>query len=119
MIDAKVVLLLSHKKSTYHHALDTLCLNEKWSFYFKNYSNPRYFFTIEEYKELLINAGLEVVSLNEKAMTHQFDSIQALKGFLSASMAQVKEIPLPMKETFLDDFCIEFLTQKIGNTEMK
>jgi ubiquinone/menaquinone biosynthesis C-methylase UbiE len=54
--NARIVLLLSHRKSSYHLTLDTLCASPKWSSYFKEYINPRSFFTKEHYNNLLLSA---------------------------------------------------------------
>lgn len=110
-LDARIILLLSHKKSAYHHTLDILHASPKWLSYFNNYINPRSFFTKEQYNELLANAGLSVVSLNEKEMTYEFTSLADLKAFFSASMANIKQIPSALKKEFLDDLCVEFLKQ--------
>jgi hypothetical protein len=56
---------------------------------------------------------LEVSSLEEKEMTYEFKSIDELKSFLAASMANIKQIPPHLKDDFLEDYCIEFL--KISN----
>ncbi|MBV8802177.1 MAG: hypothetical protein JO131_04305 [Gammaproteobacteria bacterium] len=66
-----------------------------------------------------MHAGIEVFSLNEKEMTYEFNSIDALKDFLSASMANIKQIPILFKEEFLEDFCIEFLKQSNCNNNHK
>jgi len=78
-LNARIILLLSHRKSIYHHTLDVICHHPTWLPYFKNYISPRSFFTEEEYHELLINAGLEVTSLNDREMIHEFNSIDELK----------------------------------------
>ncbi len=109
--DAKIVLLLSHRKSYYHFTLDTLCSSSTWSTYFQNYSNPRSFFTKDQYAELLSSSGLGVILLKETEMIYEFSSIAELKSFLSASMANIKQIPEHLKEDFLEDFCVEFLNQ--------
>jgi SAM-dependent methyltransferase len=106
--NGKIILLLSHKKSQYHHTLDTLCSQEKWSHYFKDYLNPRSFFEVKEYDTLLKEAGLDIASLNEREMTHHFDTVEKLKEFLGNSMANIKQIPQDKKNEFLDDFCKEF-----------
>ena len=106
--NGKIILLLSHKKSQYHQTLDILCSQEKWSQYFKDYLNPRSFFEVKEYDIFLKDAGLEVESLVEREMIHNFDSVDKLKEFLGSSMANIKQIPLDKKNEFLDDFCKEF-----------
>ncbi|MEO8402374.1 MAG: methyltransferase domain-containing protein [Gammaproteobacteria bacterium] len=106
--NGKVILLLSHKKSQYHHALDIVCAKDKWKNYFKSYVNPRSFFELKEYETLLKNAGLNVTSLVEREMVHNFESVEKLKAFLGSSMANIKQIPQDQKDEFLDDFCKEF-----------
>lgn len=106
--NGKAVLLLSHKKSHYHNALDVICKNEKWNKYFKDYINPRSFFEVNEYQKLTEDAGLKIASLTEKEMVHRYDSVEKFKAFLSASMANIKQIPDSLKNEFLDDFCAEF-----------
>lgn len=108
--NGKIALLLSHKKSTYHHALDAVCTQKKWQPFFKDYVNPRSFFTIAEYENLLEEAGLAFQPLIEEEMTYNFDSVEKLKAFFNASMANIKQIPADKKTEFLDDFCKEFLT---------
>jgi len=108
---AQVILLLSHRKSHYHIALDTLSFSSKWAKYFTHYANPRSFFTKEQYQTLLKDSGLEEVSLMENEMTYEFTSIKDLKSFFSSSMVNIKQIPDHMKEYFLEDYCAEFLKQ--------
>lgn len=105
----KAILLLSHKKSTYHHALDNVCCHPTWNFYFKNFENPRSFFTVDMYKKLLQEVKLKISLLLEEEMTYIYESKEALKSFFRSSMAQVKEIPDDLKEQFLEDFSNEFL----------
>lgn len=107
--NANIILLLGHKKSTYHQILDIICGNIKWACYFKNYINPRSFFDPILYKEMLIRSGLNVISIAEEEMTYHFDSQEKLKGFLNASMANIKQIPEDKKEDFLEDYCDAFL----------
>lgn len=107
--NAKIILLLSHKKSNYHFALDAVCSNPKWSRYFEGYVNPRSFFECDKYREMLEKAGLEVDSLLEKELTYHYDSLVQFKAFVSSSMANVKQIPEEKKEDFLEDYSKEFL----------
>jgi len=106
--NGEVILLLSHKKSRYHHALDIVCAKDKWKNYFKDYTNPRSFFELKEYEALLKKAGLNILSLMEREMIHKFDSTEKLQAFLESSMANIKQIPQDKKAEFLDDFCKEF-----------
>jgi ubiquinone/menaquinone biosynthesis C-methylase UbiE len=111
----KAILLLSHKKSFYHFALDVTCAQPRWQAYFKEYKNPRSFFELGEYKALLKDAGLEVEDLVEREMIHHFNSIEKFKSFLASSMANVKQIPLDQQDDFLNDFCKEFFKQSNCN----
>jgi ubiquinone/menaquinone biosynthesis C-methylase UbiE len=115
--NAKVVLLLSHKKSFYHHALDNICSSDKWCSYFKDYVNPRSFFDIDVYKDMLIQSGLDVTSLVEEDMSYNFDSKESLREFFSSSMANIKQIPQDKKDEFLVDYSEEFLKQLGCNTQ--
>lgn len=108
---AQIVLLLSHRKSQYHQVLETICTSEKWAVFFKDYKNPRSFFDIKYYKHLLINSGLEVISLIEEEMTYFYQTPNELKEFFNASSAQIKLIPDYLKESFLNDFSNAFLEQ--------
>lgn len=112
---AQVVLLLSHRKSQYHIALDVLSISSQWSKYFINYENPRSFFTKEQYRMHLQDAGLQEVSIIENEMTYEFTSIIELKSFFSSSMANIKQIPDYLKDDFLEDYCAEFLKQSKCN----
>ncbi len=107
--NAKVVLLLGHRKSLYHEALESVCAKPAWRPYFQDYINPRSFFDVDSYKEMLKKAGLAVNSIKEEELTHSFDSREGLKGFFSSSMANVKQIPDTEKDKFLSDFCDEFI----------
>lgn len=109
--NAKIVLLLSHKKSLYHNTLDQVCFNTKWKNYFKDYENPRTFFEPDTYKALLINNGLNVIELVEEEMTYTYHTRDQLKAFFESSMANTKQIPSYKKDEFLDDFCDAFIDQ--------
>lgn len=106
---AQIALLLSHKKSLYHHVFDKICSSAKWKEFFLDFENPRAFFESDAYKDMLVETGLEVLELSEEEMTYTFHSITQLKGFLRAAGSQIKLIPNPRKEEFLDDFAMEFL----------
>lgn len=108
---AQIALLLSHRKSLYHLVLDKICSSNKWSVYFKDYISPRSFFEITNYERLLVKAGLNVINVVEEEMTYYFQSPKELKDFFSAAGAQIKLIPIELKEGFLNDFANEFLTQ--------
>lgn len=101
---ANILLLLSHKKSLYHHTLDAVCSSPSWSKYFTDYINPRSFYDCDTYGQMLTQAGLQVTSLIEEEMTYYFDSPEMFKGFLQASMANIKVIPNNELDSFLEDF---------------
>ncbi len=109
--NADIVLLLSHKKSTYHHTLDKVTQNSKWFDLFKDYINPRSFFEMNIYKAMLAKAGLNVISISEEEMTYHFENQESLKEFYRASMANQKQLPENRKEEFLDDVSEEYLSQ--------
>lgn len=106
---AQIAILLSHRKSLYHHVLDTICVSNKWRAYFLDFINPRSFFEQNAYKEMLITAGLQVVELSEEEMTYIFRSKEQLKNFFSAAGSQIKQIPDNKKTEFLNDFLYEYL----------
>lgn len=106
---ARIVLLLSHKKSIYHHALDVICENVKWSSYFKDYETPRLFFSPDIYRNFLEEIGLNVIMFGEEEMTHIYESAEQLKSFFNASMAQLKQIPPHLQDEFLDDLTDELI----------
>lgn len=115
----QVALLLSHKKSTYHHVLDKLCASEKWRDYFRDFVSPRSFFEIDNYKQMLVSAGLKPVELIEDEMTYKYSSKEQLKGFFSAAGAQIRNIPELRKNEFLTAFADEYLKQvNCGDDEM-
>ncbi|WP_162261889.1 methyltransferase domain-containing protein [Legionella adelaidensis] len=107
----QVAILLSHKKSEYHIVLDNLCTSDKWKAYFANFESPRYFFDPDNYKEMLLRAGLHIVEFIEEEMVYTFQTTRQLREFFSASGAQIKQIPEEKKEEFLNDFVAEYLKQ--------
>lgn len=108
---AQIVLLLSHRKSTYHLVLDKLCSSDKWRQYFKDFLSPRLFLCAETYKEMVTKSGLNVIDILEEEMTYSFKTKEQLKEFFSAAGAQIKLIPDMLKNSFLDDFATEFIKQ--------
>lgn len=108
---AQILLLLSHKKSLYHQVLDKLCSSSKWSNYFTNFTSPRLFFELDDYKKMVINSGLEVLEISEEEMTYSFQSKRQLKNFFNAAGAQIKQIPEAKKDEFLNDFAAEYLNE--------
>lgn len=102
--DAQIALLLSHKRSDYHHMLDKLCTSLKWRRYFNNFINPRLFFSKTDYEQLVKKSGLCLKNIQEKEIAYRFESKTQLKAFFSAAGAQIKLIPAERKEEFLDDF---------------
>lgn len=107
--NAGIALLLSHKKSLYHHTLDSVCSNRTWKAYFSDYTNPRSFFEKEAYETLVKNTGLNVVSITEEEMIYHFETRDALIGFFRASMANIKQIPESRKEAFLEDMASTYI----------
>jgi ubiquinone/menaquinone biosynthesis C-methylase UbiE len=107
---ANIILLLSHKKSLYHHTLDRICSTNRWDKYFSNYVNPRSFFEKNDYEYMLKEAGLNVTSITEEEMVYCFNTPEKLKAFFRASMANVGQIPKNEKENFLGDFAMEYLS---------
>lgn len=108
---AQIALLLSHRKSLYHLVLDKVCASDKWSVFFKEYVSPRSFFDINSYEQLLVKSGLNVINIIEEEMTYYYRNPKDLKEFFNAAGAQIKFIPLDLKEQFLNDFVNEFLNQ--------
>jgi trans-aconitate methyltransferase len=106
---AKIILLFSHKKSLYHDMLDHICNSEKWKSHFKDYVNPRSFYTKESYQEMLEKEHLIVLSVVEKEMSYQFQDTTALKKFFNSSMSQVTHLPIEKREEFLSDFTSELV----------
>lgn len=112
--NAQVALLLSHKKSRYHHVLDKICSTQEWKDYFSNYISPRSFFERSHYESLLKESGLMIKAIHEEEMTHHFDSPEALKAFFRASMSQIKQIPSSKQSDFLEDFTNAYLADLAG-----
>lgn len=108
---AQIALLFSHKKSVYHKVLDKICASGKWKPYFSTYDNPRSFFNVNAYKEILKNAGLKVIDIIEEEMTYYYKTPKLLMEFFNAAGSQIKLIPESMKNEFLNDFVNEFLSQ--------
>lgn len=108
---AQVAVLLSHKKSKYHLALDAICSIRKWKEYFHDFINPRLFIESNDYKEMIIKSGLQLIECTEEEMTYTFKSIEQVKDFFSAAGSQIKRIPDNRKDEFLDDFVTEYLKQ--------
>lgn len=106
---AQVALLLSHKKSLYHLVLDNLCSSSKWKNSFIDFVSPRLFFNLDDYRDMLVKSGLEVVDISEEEMTYSFQSKEHLKDFFSAAGSQIKQIPEARKAEFLNDFVSEYL----------
>jgi ubiquinone/menaquinone biosynthesis C-methylase UbiE len=107
---AKIVLLLSHKKSLYHHILDKICSAKPWDKHFSDYVNPRSFFEKNNYENMLKQSGLTVTSITQEEMIYHFDSTEKLKAFFRSSMANIKHIPNDKKEKFLADFTLEYIS---------
>lgn len=107
----QIMLLLSHRKSLYHHVLDKICSKDKWSSFFTDYITPRSFFDPKDYRDIVLNAGLQINELSEEEMTYHFQNKEQLMEFFSAAGAQIKQIPNELKSKFLSDFADEFLNQ--------
>ncbi|KTD27186.1 MULTISPECIES: class I SAM-dependent methyltransferase [Legionella] len=111
---AQIGLLLSHRKSLYHFILDKLCSNHKWKDCFLDFVNPRAFFELRDYKNMLIHSQLHIVELSELKMTYTFKSKEQLQDFLCAACAEIKRVPNDRKSTFLNDFAIAYLNEVQG-----
>lgn len=109
--NAQIALLLSHKKSQYHHVLDKICSSSNWSDYFIDFESPRSFFPPEQYEEMIIKSGLQIVELSEEKMTYTFKTKTQLKDFFNAAGSQIKQIPAAKKNEFLDNFVTEYLNE--------
>lgn len=108
---AQIALLLSHKKSLYHLILDKICSSKKWKDYFIDFINPRSFFDPIDYKEMVVQSGLEVIEMSEEEMTYSFKTKEQLKEFFNAAGSQIKQIPESKKSDFLNDFVEEYLKE--------
>lgn len=108
---AQVALLLSHKKSLYHLVLDKICSSSMWKNYFIYFISPRSFFEPRDYKEMLVESGLEVIELCDEKMTCSFKSKVQLQDFFHAAGAQIKQIPEAKKSEFLNEFVDEYLKE--------
>lgn len=107
--DADIILLLSHKKSLYHFVFDVIIKSDKWAKYFTDYVNPRSFFEVDNYKNMLEKSNLTVTSITEEEMIYHFENRESLKNFYRASSSYLKKIPEDESEKFLDDVCDEYL----------
>ena len=108
---AQIALLLSHKKSLYHLVLDKVCSSIKWKDYFTDFVSPRSFFDPDDYNEMVVRAGLDVVDISEEEMTYSFKSKAQLRDFFNAAGSQIKLIPDAKKPEFLNDFVDEYLSE--------
>ena len=109
--NAQILLLLSHRKSLYHFVLDKICLDTKWSVYFKEHIDPRSFFDPCIYRDMLTRSGLEVSEIEEEEMTYTYSSKELLGDFFKSASSNVKLIPEHLQDEFVTDFSEEFVTQ--------
>jgi trans-aconitate methyltransferase len=108
---ALIALLLSHKKSLYHHVLDKLCSSSQWNHYFIDFISPRSFFDPYDYSEMLAQSGLKVIEIFEEEMTYAFKSKEQLKNFFKTAGAQIKKIPEDKQSDFLNEFVNQYLQE--------
>lgn len=101
---AQIALLLSHKKSLYHEVLDALCSSDEWSLYFKDQKSARQFFSADFYRELLVESGLDIISLNEEEMIYHFESKESVAAFFAAAGSQPTLLPSSKRSRFISDF---------------
>lgn len=109
--NAQIHLLLSHKKSLYHQILDALMMSDKWKRFFTHFVNPRAFFSLDHYKQMIERSSLKVVNITETERHYFFKTEEKLQDFFSAAGCQIKYIPQELKNEFLNDFSKAFLKQ--------
>jgi ubiquinone/menaquinone biosynthesis C-methylase UbiE len=102
-------IILIPLKHELHDIIEQIASTQKWSTYFKDFTNPRVFLTPEQYSKLFDISGLEKQIFSVENMAYTFHTKQELMSFMGAAIPHMKVIPKLRHEEFLDETVSHFL----------
>lgn len=86
-----------------------LVKTDRWASYFPNYKHEKPYYTANEYKLLLEQAGLTVEKISEDSTYTYFKNRDALIGFFRPLCNFIYHLPPALQEQFVDDVVDEVL----------
>lgn len=90
--------------------IDKLLKDEKWSSYFEDFSFPFGFYSPEEYKVWLDEAGLEAKRIELIPKDMKLKGKEGLSGFIRSTwLPYTLRIPEDLRSEFIDSFVDEYL----------
>jgi ubiquinone/menaquinone biosynthesis C-methylase UbiE len=109
--NGRAVLLVPLRHEELYSAIESVVGSEKWNQFFVGFVNPHVFFTKEEYNQLLIDAELSPLSLDEKITPYTFRTKDEMEKFLKAWLPHIKRLPNELHDEFMTDIGNKFLEQ--------
>lgn len=109
--NGRAVLLVPLRHEELYSAIESVVESEKWNQFFVGFVNPHVFFTKEEYNQLLIDAELSPLSLDEKIIPYSFRTKDEMEKFLKAWLPHIKRLPEKLHDEFMTDIGNKFLQQ--------
>lgn len=106
--NGKAILLIPLNNALDMH-IESTTSNIKWIDYFKDFINPRAYFTQTIYSELLERSGFEKQFFQENIMSYEFETKRDMELFLGACLPQIKKIPESKRDEFLSDIVTSFV----------
>lgn len=111
------------KKNPYlWDVIEKIVVSSEWNAYFKNYHppvhEPFYECSTEDYSHILTECQFKIEYMKENVRMHSFDDKQALKDFIAAWLPHLSQIPISLRNTFMNQLCSHFAPKKPGIIEM-
>lgn len=116
--DGRAALLVPLRHEELYSAIESVVESEKWRRFFTGFINPHIFFSKEQYNQLLIDAELSPLSLDEKIIPYTFRTKNEMERFLKAWLPHIKKLPEESHDEFMTDIGNKFLEQNPQETDV-
>lgn len=104
-----LLVLPGHAPNNLATLSEKVAKSEKWSEYFPFLKQERVYFTLEEYRKLLAEVGLEIRSIMEAESVTLYESKNALIDWLTPLVNFIDHLPRDLQPLFIEDISDQML----------
>ena len=110
--NGQIIITLYPKHPAIWGAIEKTIQETCWSVYFKGYQNPHVSYNMGLYKQLVLEAGLKILLLEEDIPIAKFKTIIEAENFLHSWLPHTNEVPTSLKPALIEDIIARFIKEQ-------
>jgi trans-aconitate 2-methyltransferase len=107
--NGKAIVMFYKKHPHLWVSIERVLLNDEWAPYFNAYISPFNSFTVDLYKDIICQAGMAPILIEEILSFEDFESRAELENFLITWLPQLHRLPRDKHPEFVKQVCDNFL----------